>query len=75
MLLDWKSQFCKMCKLYKANYRFKLPMIFCTEVLCTHKTLNSQDHFEKKEQSWRFFSGGPVAKTPFSQCRGPRFDP
>ena len=21
------------------------------------------------------FSGGPVGKTPHSQCRGPRFDP
>ena len=24
---------------------------------------------------WRDFPGGPVAKTPHSQSRGPRFDP
>ena len=28
-----------------------------------------------KSDAGRDFPGGPVAKTPCSQCRGPRFDP
>ena len=30
---------------------------------------------EKTENRWEGFPGGPVAKTPSSQCRGPGFDP
>ena len=83
MFLDWKNQFCKMTKLHKAINRFKLVFSFIfiqngicieLEILWTHKTPNSQDNVGK-EQSWKDFIGGPVAKTPFSQCRGPRFDP
>ena len=28
-----------------------------------------------ESSAFRDFSGGPVGKTPCSQCRGPRFDP
>ena len=35
----------------------------------------SQRKEEKLEQVPGDFPGGPVAKTPHSQCRGPRFDP
>ena len=31
------------------------------------------ERFFKKENSWDF-AGGPVAETPSSLCRGPRFD-
>ena len=30
---------------------------------------------KKLSKKIRDFPGGPVAKTPCSQCRGPRFDP
>jgi len=43
------------------------------------KGLISQIHKEfiqtSKKQTTRDFPGGPVARTPRSQCRGPRLDP
>ena len=35
--------------------------------------LPNQRHPNSKASSWEF-PGGPVAKTPCSQCRGPMFD-
>ena len=31
--------------------------------------------FKGENKDMRYFPGGPVAETPCSQCRGPRFDP
>ena len=36
---------------------------------------NEDEVKKKKKMKMRDFAGGPVAKTPSSQCRGPGFDP
>ena len=43
----------------------------------TNKKCNVKNHLinSQLEKLDRDFTGGPVAKTPCSQCRGPGFDP
>ena len=40
-----------------------------------HKQTQFSNGPELSKSKARDFPGGPVVKTPSSQCRGPRFDP
>ena len=43
--------------------------------LCKVLTMMPGTEQRLKKKSLRDFPGDPVAKTPCSQCRGPKFDP
>ena len=52
----------------------KVPFVGITDPLEQYLETALKDAF-LKFMSHRDFPGGPVGKTPQSQCRGPRFDP
>ena len=41
----------------------------------TEITMFPKEKMENLKRSLGDFPGGPLGKTPHSQCRGPRFDP
>ena len=49
-----------------------LQKIICNSIPGTYRQLVVLNN---KNKSLQGFPGGPVAKAPRSQCRGPRFDP
>ena len=53
-------------------HNFMVVSIF---TVCNHNQNLIYDHFNTSKRNYRDFPGGPVVKTPHSQCREPRFDP
>ena len=51
----------------------KIPNFYFGSFVRLEMAVNSLTHFFKV--GFRDFPGGPVAKTPSCQCRGPGFNP
>ena len=64
MVRGTKGYWAKFTCLQRNSVPFSLAYVFSAEMEGTHLSTLSEDFF-----------GGLVAKTPRSQCRGPRFDP
>ena len=71
--LNWiyPKYYHSICNQYKQSLR--CFTFFCTESSKSGLCLDFIKYAVKKVDSW-YYPGGPMAKIPYSQCRGFRFD-
>ena len=69
--LELINEFSKVAG-YKFNTHKSVAFLYTNNELSERE---SKITIPFKIASKRYFPGGPVVKTPCSQCRGPRFDP
>ena len=58
----------------KSNLSSSLLVKSVPETVLPRVTLDNQSLSLQEKSELQDFPGGPVAKTPHAQCRGPRFD-